>query len=124
MNGMSDRAFLECIDAKFEHVIERLAEAQNAPAAPSTTTTSGVHFHGSAGLSVLSAAAILAAISAVCIVAAWRSADMRELTALRERAAEDRQTIADMQALSRTDRLLLNSLKVDIAKLSAETKPK
>ena len=84
MNGMSDRAFLECIDAKFEHVIERLAEAQNAPAAPSTTTTSGVHFHGSAGLSVLSAAAILAAISAVCIVAAWRSADMQALNTLRD----------------------------------------
>ena len=86
--------------------------------------TSIVHFHGSSGLTVVAVTAIIVAVAAVGIVAAWRSADMRELTALRERAAEDRQTIADMQALSRTDRLLLNSLKVDIAKLSAETKPK
>ena len=102
---------------------ERLnAFAERMERLPGVNSTSGVHFHGSTGLTVVAVAAIVVAVAAVCVVAAWRSADMRELNALRERAAEDRQTIADMQALSRTDRLLLNSLKVDIAKMAAEPK--
>ena len=47
-------------------------------------STSGVHFHGSTGLTVVAVAAIVVAVAAVCVVAAWRSADMRELNTLRD----------------------------------------
>ena len=46
--------------------------------------TSVVHFHGSSGLTVVAVTAIIVAVAAVGIVAAWRSADMRELNTLRD----------------------------------------
>ena len=46
--------------------------------------TSVVHFHGSSGLTVVAVTAIIVAVAAVGIVAAWRSADMREINTLRD----------------------------------------
>ena len=46
--------------------------------------TSVVHFHGSSGLTVVAVTAIIVAVAAVGIVAAWRSADMREINSLRD----------------------------------------
>ena len=46
--------------------------------------TSVVHFHGSSGLTVVAVTAIIVAVAAVGVVAAWRSADMRELSTIRD----------------------------------------
>lgn len=64
---------------------ERLnAFAERMERLPGVNSTSGVHFHGSTGLTVVAVAAIVVAVAAVCVVAAWRSADMRELNTLRD----------------------------------------
>jgi hypothetical protein len=47
------------------------------------SSTSGIHFHGSAGLSILSILAICVCVMSLGIGAAWYNASMRELATLR-----------------------------------------
>ena len=55
--------------------IESLASSIESRANGAVNTTSGVHFHGNAGLSVISIFAIIVAVSAVVVVSIQRRAD-------------------------------------------------
>lgn len=60
-------------------------------------STSGVHFHGSAGLSIVGVAAICTALTVLSAVCAFYWASMQELKALRAQVVEygDRLEIVD-----------------------------
>ena len=62
-------------------------------------SVSGVHFHGSSGLTLVGVAAVVVAVAAVCIVAAWRSADLREIEWLRNELASTRDDLKGARAM-------------------------
>jgi hypothetical protein len=113
------------MEAGMDSEVEKLREAveQFTVAAKNlgaVSSTSGVHFHGSAGLTIVAVVAILLALFGMAVTAIWRAADMREINAIQQRATEDRQVMREMQAQSRTDRLLIGTLKDRITKVEAE----
>jgi hypothetical protein len=66
------------MDTPAEMIAEMRRDIQQIKAQPAgNNATSGVHFHGSAGLSILAVFALIVAVAAVIIVSIQRDADAR-----------------------------------------------
>lgn len=98
---------------EFLEASKDLQSALKSVQSPLNVGTSGVHFHGSAGLSILSYVAIITAIAAVLVVSAWRSADLSTLSDIKAAQAE-------LEAQLRTDRILINRLEQKITILESK----
>jgi hypothetical protein len=64
--------------------IREMMKAAPPPPPQGIQATSGVHFHGSSGLTIVGVTAIVIAVAAVLVVSAFRSADLRDMQKLRD----------------------------------------
>lgn len=104
---------------KLAETVGEIRELVSRPAPAGNHGSGNVIFQGSAGLQVIGIAAIFLALLVAGISEAARWAATTKIDDLKDRAAEDRRVIAELQAQARTDRLLLGALKDRITKVEA-----
>lgn len=95
--------------------IRELMQAPAPPPPPGNSSTSGVHFHGSAGLSIIGVVAICAAIAVLSAVSAFYWASMQELKALRVQVGELKDTIDITEAKRGVLEKDLANLKIEVS---------